>query len=202
MGFFNVLNQMINAEVIKAHTVDQPFGFDQTEQAWLVVTRLRTRGNCTDFDGAKPHRPQCINALAIFIQTGRETQRVLKRQAHAVDRFFRHVLTHQRSQWRAGDTTQLLECKFMSALRIELEKGFTNERVVHELSWIPGVQTGRGLSAILPGKGIDLWQKMQLKKQTFPLQHTSYAISCSSLADKSFSGITRRCHTPENCYEC
>jgi hypothetical protein len=36
----------------------------------------------------------------------------------------------------------------MSALRIELEKGFTNEGVVHELSWIPGVQTGRGLWAI------------------------------------------------------
>ncbi|GJK53134.1 hypothetical protein TUM17561_05520 [Enterobacter cloacae] len=47
----------------------------------------------------------------------------------------------------------------MSALRIELEKGFTNEGVVHELSWIPGVQTGRGLCAIRPGKGIDLWQK-------------------------------------------
>ncbi|MBD3708086.1 hypothetical protein IE987_11480 [Klebsiella pneumoniae] len=31
---------------------------------------------------------------------------------------------------------------FMSALRIELKKGFTNEGVVHELSWIPGVQTG------------------------------------------------------------
>ncbi|CDL37279.1 hypothetical protein [Citrobacter freundii] len=30
----------------------------------------------------------------------------------------------------------------MSALWIELKKGFTNEGVVHELSWIPGVQTG------------------------------------------------------------
>nr|VUD29850.1 Uncharacterised protein [Raoultella sp. NCTC 9187] len=30
----------------------------------------------------------------------------------------------------------------MSALRIELKKSFTNEGVVHELSWIPGVQTG------------------------------------------------------------
>ncbi|GAS61471.1 hypothetical protein NGUA38_00008 [Salmonella enterica] len=46
----------------------------------------------------------------------------------------------------------------MSALRIELEKGFTNEGVVHELSWIPGVQTGGVLCAIASKKGIDLRQ--------------------------------------------
>jgi hypothetical protein len=36
----------------------------------------------------------------------------------------------------------------MSALGVELKKGFSNEGVVHELSWIPGVQTGALLSAI------------------------------------------------------
>jgi len=46
----------------------------------------------------------------------------------------------------------------MSALWIELEKGFTNEGVVHELSWIPGVQTGGVLCAIASKKGIDLRQ--------------------------------------------
>lgn len=40
----------------------------------------------------------------------------------------------------------------MSALRIELKKGFTNEGVVHELSWIPGVQTGGVLCAICCGR--------------------------------------------------
>jgi hypothetical protein len=53
----------------------------------------------------------------------------------------------------------LLEGKFMSALGIELKKGFTNEGVVHELSWIPGVQTGGVLSVIRWEKGIDLGQK-------------------------------------------
>jgi hypothetical protein len=46
----------------------------------------------------------------------------------------------------------------MSALWIELKKGFTNEGVVHELSWIPGVQTGGVLCAIANKKGIDLRQ--------------------------------------------
>ncbi|MDU7528971.1 MAG: hypothetical protein E7K70_18205, partial [Klebsiella sp.] len=52
-------------------------------------------------------------------------------------------------------------------LRIELKKGFTNEGVVHELSWIPGVQTGGVLCAIHPGKGIDLRQKILPPTQTF-----------------------------------
>ncbi|MDY6165582.1 MAG: hypothetical protein SPI38_20150, partial [Escherichia coli] len=53
----------------------------------------------------------------------------------------------------------------MSALWIELEKGFTNEGVVHELSWIPGVQTGGVLCASSDQKGIDLRQK---KRKRFP----------------------------------
>ncbi len=56
----------------------------------------------------------------------------------------------------------------MSALRVELEKGFTNEGVVHELSWIPGVQTGRGLWAIPSRKGIDLRQKNRVKRNRLP----------------------------------
>ena len=59
----------------------------------------------------------------------------------------------------------------MGALWIELKKGFTNEGVVHELSWIPGVQTGGVLSANLARKGIDLRQKKRGATQsfTFPL---------------------------------
>ncbi|EFC58069.1 hypothetical protein ENTCAN_05510 [Enterobacter cancerogenus ATCC 35316] len=64
------------------------------------------------------------------------------------------------------------------------------------------MQTGRGLSAIRPGKGIDLWQKKRVKTQSFTSPFVSYAVSGSLIADKSFSGISLRCHTPENCYEC
>ena len=104
MGFFNVFYEMIHAEVIKAHSVDQPLGFDQAEQTRLIITRLWTRRDGTDFDGTKAHRAQGINALAIFIQTCRQTQRVFKGQTHALHRFFRHVLTHQRGQRRSRNT--------------------------------------------------------------------------------------------------
>jgi len=56
----------------------------------------------------------------------------------------------------------------MSALWIELKKGFTNEGVVHELSWIPGVQTGGVLCSIYTQKGIDLGQKKRTKRNRFP----------------------------------
>ena len=104
MGFLNVLNQMIDAKVIKAHAVDQPFGFNQAKQTWLVISRLRTRRYRPDFDRAKAHRTECINAFAIFVQTGRQAQWIFESQAHALNWFFRHVLTHQRGQRRSCNT--------------------------------------------------------------------------------------------------
>lgn len=52
------------------------------------------------------------------------------------------------------------------------------------------------------GKGIDLWQKKPRKTQSFTYWFASYAFFCIHPEDKSFSGITTQCHTPENCYEC
>jgi hypothetical protein len=80
----------------------------------------------------------------------------------------------------------------MSALWIELKKGFTNEGVVHELSWIPGVQTGGVLSSNLAGKGIDLWQKKRNPAQSFTFLPLLYSFFGISLAYKSFSGISPR----------
>jgi hypothetical protein len=76
----------------------------------------------------------------------------------------------------------------MSALRIELKKGFTNEGVVHELSWIPGVQTGGVLCAICCGKGIDLRQKIPISANDY-LPARRYALFGYLTADKSFREI-------------
>ncbi|MNO06957.1 hypothetical protein D3C81_2289580 [compost metagenome] len=42
MRFLNVLYQVINAQVVEAHAVDQTFCVNQTEKTWLIITRLRT----------------------------------------------------------------------------------------------------------------------------------------------------------------
>ena len=78
MGLFNVLDQVINAVVIKAHTVDQTFGIDQAEQSWLIVAGLWTRGHGADLDRAKSHRAQGINTLPVLVQTSSQTKRIFK----------------------------------------------------------------------------------------------------------------------------
>jgi hypothetical protein len=57
---------------------------------------------------------------------------------------------------------------------------------------IPGVQTGGVLSAIAPGKGIDLWQKNSRSAQSFTYSASLYSFFSISLADKSFSGISQQ----------
>ncbi|WNJ82171.1 hypothetical protein RJE46_15885 [Cedecea neteri] len=65
----------------------------------------------------------------------------------------------------------------MSALWIELKKGFTNEGVVHELSWIPGVQTGALLFTIPGMIGIDLSQKSLNRSKRFLIRRAICAFS-------------------------
>ena len=104
MRLFHVLDQVIDAMVIKAHAVDQPLSIHQTEDPWLIVARLRTRRHGADLNGAKTHRAQRVNAFPVFIQPGRQTQRVFKGQPHAGDRPGRHLLANQDFQRRPGDT--------------------------------------------------------------------------------------------------
>ncbi|OVV24201.1 hypothetical protein BME86_26420 [Klebsiella pneumoniae] len=58
-----------------------------------------------------------------------------------------------------------------------MKKGFTNEGVVHELSWIPGVQTGGVLCAICCGKGIDLRQKIPYQRKRLPTPRANMRFS-------------------------
>ncbi|WP_313277769.1 hypothetical protein, partial [Kosakonia cowanii] len=67
--------------------------------------------------------------------------------------------------------------------------------VVHELSWIPGVQTGGVLSVKAQRKGIDLWQKKPIPRNRFPLRPSLYANFSNFSPNKSFRGINRLCHT-------
>ena len=56
MGLFYVLYEVINAKIIKAHTVDQTFGIYQTKETRLVITWLWTWRDGTDLDRSKSHR--------------------------------------------------------------------------------------------------------------------------------------------------
>ncbi|CUY99807.1 Uncharacterised protein [Serratia marcescens] len=96
MGFLNVFNQIVHAMVIEPHAVDQAFRLNHAEQARLVVARLRAWRHGADFHMAEAHRAERIDAFAVFIQTGGQSQRVFERQPHAADRFGRHGLTDKK----------------------------------------------------------------------------------------------------------
>ncbi len=53
------------------------FGIHQTEDPRLIVPRLRTRRYGTNFNGAKTHGAERINALAVLVQPSGQTQRIL-----------------------------------------------------------------------------------------------------------------------------
>jgi hypothetical protein len=88
----------------------------------------------------------------------------------------------------------------MSALRIELKKGFTNEGVVHELSWIPGVQTGGVLCAIHPERELTYDKKSYLQRKRL-LFSRSLCTFDNPTPDKSFREIKALCHTAAKCYQ-
>lgn len=88
----------------------------------------------------------------------------------------------------------------MSALRIELKKGFTNEGVVHELSWIPGVQTGAYYVRSVAERELTCDKKSPSAQTiTYPARH--YALFGYLTADKSFREIMALCHTHYKCYQ-
>lgn len=56
MGFFT-FSEVINAKIIKAHTVDQTFGIYQTKETRLVITWLWTWRDGTDPIDPNPIAP-------------------------------------------------------------------------------------------------------------------------------------------------
>ncbi|MNG78483.1 hypothetical protein D3C79_370620 [compost metagenome] len=96
MGFLNVFNQIIHALVIKAHSVDQAFRFHDAEQTRFIIARLRAWRHGANFDKAKAHGTKCVDALAVFIQAGGQTQRIFKREPHAAYWLGRHRLANNK----------------------------------------------------------------------------------------------------------
>ncbi len=87
--------QVIDAEVVEAHAVDDRLGFRQTEQARLGVARLRARGDGADFDKAETQLGEAVDGRAVLVQTGGQAHRVREVQAHDIHRHLRRSLAQQ-----------------------------------------------------------------------------------------------------------
>ena len=78
----DVGEQGVYALVIKSHAVDDCLLFGNAKQPRFGVSFLRTRGDGADFDKAKAHGGEYIDVLAIFVQSGSQTDAVGEGQAH------------------------------------------------------------------------------------------------------------------------
>ncbi|MNC41963.1 hypothetical protein D3C75_907570 [compost metagenome] len=76
------LEQVINAQVVEAHAVDDGRGFRQAEQPWLGVARLRTRGDSADFDKTEAQLGEAVDGRAVLVQASCQPHRVGEVQAH------------------------------------------------------------------------------------------------------------------------
>ena len=84
-GFPYPGDQMIDPLVVESHPVDDPLCRNNPEQARLIIAALGSGGHGTDFNKAKSHGPKGIDALAILVQPGRQTDRIGKIKPHAGD---------------------------------------------------------------------------------------------------------------------
>ena len=78
----DVGEQGVYALVVKSHAVDDRLLFGNAKEPRFGVALLRTRGDGADFDKAKAHGGEYIDVLAIFVQSGSQTDAVGEGQAH------------------------------------------------------------------------------------------------------------------------
>jgi len=75
------LVQVVDAQVVKTHAINNGVGRRQAEQARLGVARLGARRDRADFDETEAQRGQRGDAGAVLVQTGGQTDRVAEGQA-------------------------------------------------------------------------------------------------------------------------
>ncbi|VXA84140.1 hypothetical protein AERO8C_160293 [Aeromonas veronii] len=143
-GLFYLGHQMIHPLVVESHPVDDPLCRNNPEQARLVIAALGSGGDGTDFDKTKSHGAQRVNALTIFIQTGRQSHRIGKRKPHDSDGAFRQILAEETIEWRTEKAGQIFHGEIVSLFRIEFEQEMPGDGVQHLCSLKKAPATGRG----------------------------------------------------------
>jgi hypothetical protein len=72
----------MDAAVVEAHAIDDRLLRDESKKAWLIIACLWAWGDGADLDETKAKATERVDGVAFFIETGRKTDAVRKRQAH------------------------------------------------------------------------------------------------------------------------
>ena len=81
-GCFYGTDQIIHAQIIETHPIDDAARFRHPKQAWLRVPWLRSRGDGADLNEAKAQIGQAVDTVTVLVQTRCEPNRVGELNAH------------------------------------------------------------------------------------------------------------------------
>ena len=115
----NIVQQMINTQIIKAHTIDNATLRNSAKQARLRVTRLRAWRYRTYFHKTKTQCAQGINVIGIFVQPGGQPHTVSKADTQYGNRIIHGFAGIQRKQAELMRELHALQGEMVSALGIQ-----------------------------------------------------------------------------------
>ena len=121
-GTLHVRQEGVQPVVVEAQPVDQCPRFRQPVHARLGIARLRLRRHGADLDETETHRTQSVDAAAILVQAGRQSDAVRKPQPGHRDRVIDACLRHDAHQRRMLNACQRAQRQVMGLFGIEPEQ--------------------------------------------------------------------------------
>nr|GFD58283.1 hypothetical protein [Tanacetum cinerariifolium] len=70
LGGLHATDQVVDAQVVETHAVDDALGMGQTEDPWLGITRLRTRRDSADFNETETQLSEPVDRRTVLVQPG------------------------------------------------------------------------------------------------------------------------------------
>jgi nucleotide-binding universal stress UspA family protein len=128
----DVVQQPVDAIVVETHAIDDRLPLGNPEHPRPRTSRLRPRGDGTDFDEAEAQRRQRIDVLAILVEPGGQANGIGKAESHHRHGIRWHRIRQQAA--RAG-CPQQVDARHADAVcdfRIEREKEVAEKRIEHE----------------------------------------------------------------------
>src|SRR3546814_13061990 len=112
---------MIDAFVVETEPIDDRAVCRKTEHARFRIARLWTRRDRADFDKAEAEPRPCVEALAVLVEPGGQTDAIGEAQTKQFDRVVdRRVRKSTRPQLRSAAAT--LHLKLIRAFGVETDQ--------------------------------------------------------------------------------
>ncbi|MNZ28088.1 hypothetical protein D3C78_453110 [compost metagenome] len=121
--------QVINAQVVEAHAVDDGRCLRQAEQPRLGVARLRARGDGADFDEAEAQLGETVDGRAVLVQAGRQAHRVGEVQAHDRNRQSRRLLAQHAVEAKTATGADQVQGQVVGGFRGKLEQQLAGQGI-------------------------------------------------------------------------